>query len=286
MHITLFYGFFSLSYYNPETMLDASRFIYFLACFWVFITVVNSSQPVVSVQAACRSSLLQSLACFSIVTSIPTKLLADDILSGPDAVGIDAKGLFALCPNEELSMSLLGSSCVSTQDDRPSYFMAPWTYDGKTGTAKSILLDRIVAIKGSKLVKIPGDTAVDNVERLIVVEFRNSEDNTVDDAEFYFTPNDSTIQFRSIRRGKTADFGKNRRRMESLRKSLIPAGFEEVPVLRNRKRVLFFVESPLDAFGPPTNGFDRLVDKISGDAVSERGVGAELDPANPVWENR
>lgn len=81
------------------------------------------------------------------------------------------------------------------------------------------------------------------------VEFRSS-DGAVDDAEWFFVDpeSDAIIEFRSARRGdKGGDNGANLRRLEKIR---IALGFEKVPVLRNRRRALFIMESPLDAFGP------------------------------------
>jgi len=79
------------------------------------------------------------------------------------------------------------------------------------------------------------------------VEFHTGED--IDDAEWYFVDptSDAVIEFRSARRGNKGDNGANARRMERIR---IALGLEKVPVLRNRRRALFFMESPLDAFGP------------------------------------
>lgn len=79
------------------------------------------------------------------------------------------------------------------------------------------------------------------------VEFRTGED--IDDAEWFFVDPDSDaiIEFRAARRGDRSDGGANARRLEKIR---IALGFEKVPVLRNRRRALFIMESPLDAFGP------------------------------------
>jgi hypothetical protein len=80
--------------------------------------------------------------------------------------------------------------------------------------------------------------------------------SSVDDAQFYFTPGDVLVQFRSARRGNApTDFGANRRRLEKMR---IALGYEKLPVLRNRRRSLVVIESPLDSFGPPTNSLDAL----------------------------
>ncbi|VEU35357.1 unnamed protein product, partial [Pseudo-nitzschia multistriata] len=75
-------------------------------------------------------------------------------------------------------------------------------------------------------------------------------------AEFYFTPSDTTVQFRigsfssGAPSGKTLLRGsslRNIERAEMIRKEL---RYLKLPVLRNRKRSLFFVESDLDSFGP------------------------------------
>jgi hypothetical protein len=71
-------------------------------------------------------------------------------------------------------------------------------------------------------------------------------------AEFYFTPNDTTVQFRigSLERGNNvllASSLRNIDRSELIRKEL---RYLKIPVLRNRKRSLFFLESDFDKFGP------------------------------------
>lgn len=62
---------------------------------------------------------------------------------------------------------------------------------------------------------------------------------SLDDAEFYFTPGDALVQFRSARRSGPADFGANRKRMDSIR---IALNFESVslffPLLN---RIFLFV---------------------------------------------
>ena len=68
--------------------------------------------------------------------------------------------------------------------------------------------------------------------------------------EFYFTPNDTTVQFRIAEERSSSGMGgslRNMERAESIRKQL---RYLKLPVLRNRKRSLFFVESDMDTFGP------------------------------------
>ena len=112
-----------------------------------------------------------------------------------------------------------------------------------------------------------------------MVDLKNMSE---DDLEFYFTPNDSTIQYRSMRRKGVDIFAlENKNRIEKMR---IALRFQNIPILRNRRRVLFFVESPLDSFGPPTIMFDKLLDNISGEMEFKNGVVGDLDPMSPIWE--
>eukprot|EP00951_Prasinocladus_malaysianus_P023880 scaffold204403_cov50-Prasinocladus_malaysianus.AAC.2 len=70
-----------------------------------------------------------------------------------------------------------------------------------------------------------------------------------DDVEFLIPPGDGTVSVRAAaRRSGRPDGGRNAARLEDLRKSL---GWDEVPILRNRRRRFFIIESPWDDFGPP-----------------------------------
>lgn len=68
---------------------------------------------------------------------------------------------------------------------------------------------------------------VSSSERYMRLEFSANQafPSIVDDAEFYFTPGDALIQFRSARRSGPTDFGANRRRMDNIRVAL---NFESV----------------------------------------------------------
>lgn len=169
-------------------------------------------------------------------------------------------------------------------------------------------MEKILTIPKSRIVRSSANSYEDDESavannRLVRAEFSTVSafgNDLVDEVQFYFTPNDNTIQFRSVRHrtasgrgsgsgvlfgGLGSDFGEGRRRLEDIR---IALGLEEVPVLRNRRRVLFFVESPFDTFGPPTIQFERMVDSISGDMNDKAGQGSvlgELDPSRPVWES-
>jgi len=216
------------------------------------------------------SSLAMKLLLVASTTSI-----SKNVLASTGSTGVDAMGLFELCSDDN---NKVFNGCVSSQDDRPSYFLPPWSYDGTMENAKRKLLDKIINIPGAMIKK---SSDMINYDRLIIVEFKNNNDNSIDDTEFYFTPNDNTIQYRSICRNKNFDFGRNRQRIENIRISL---HYENIPVLRNRKKVLFFIESPLDEFGPNTNKVDIMIDQISKSSPRSRGVVGELDPLFPIWE--
>ena len=147
-------------------------------------------------------------------------------------------GLFPDCPDANV--------CVSSQDDRPQCWDNPWIAEEELSTA--MLRLRSVVEKRLK------GTVTDEDERYLRAEFRSAGpfggSGALDVAEFYFTPNDVLVQFRAARQGASGleqDFGANRNRLEQARVAL---GWEKVPVLRNRRRALVVVESPLDSFGP------------------------------------
>lgn len=89
----------------------------------------------------------------------------------------------------------------------------------------------------------------DRYLRMLISDNKTGEKSV---AEFYFTPNDTTVQFRigSLERGNNvllASSLRNIERSELIRKEL---RYLKIPVLRNRKRSLFFFESDFDQFGP------------------------------------
>ena len=143
------------------------------------------------------------------------------------------EGLFDDCSN----------ACVSSQDDRPAVWDNPWVAEQEP----SIAMKRLRSVVEKKL----QGSVTEQDERYLRAEFveRGPLGTTIDDAEFYFTPNDVLVQFRAARRGDAPDFGANRKRLEKAR---IALGWEKVPVLRNRRRALIVVETPFDSFGPGT----------------------------------
>ena len=121
--------------------------------------------------------------------------------------------------------------------------------------------------------------------RYLRAEFasRGALGESVDDVEFYFTPNDVLVQFRAARRGESPDFGANRKRLEKAR---IALGWEKVEVLRNRRRALVIVESPFDSFGPGTYEADELGfsnrEMVPAEA-NQKEVYRDIDPLAAPW---
>ena len=106
-------------------------------------------------------------------------------------------------------------------------------------------LERVTAERGDAL------TIAMQQGRYLRVEITDGKTREVSTGEFYFTPSDTTVQFRmaglSGGSGAALASQRNMDRAEAIRKDL---GFLKLPVLRNRKRTLLFVESDLDTFGP------------------------------------
>ena len=99
--------------------------------------------------------------------------------------------------------------------------------------------------------------------------FTDAKTGEKSSGEFYFTPNDTTVQFRvgTISNGGVTSTipntgmlsrsTKNLERCELIRKEL---RYQKIPVLRNRKRVLFFAESDFDSFGPSLGAAGEDID--------------------------
>ncbi len=209
--------------------------------------------PSVSTLVLSRSTFLTSLSTSLTSIVLPSQTPCDPQNSTPYCIGV-IDGLLADCPTNK---------CVSTQDDRPAVFANPWTWD----------------------YHLPDDTGAPILDRLrSAIELRADYSVTLDydppyarfsfgdgtEVEFYKTPSDDTMQFRSNGPGGN---GRQRRRLEEIR---IAMGMENLPVLRNRKRRLLFVESPLDDFGPAT-GRDPTYDIEAGTS----GWVKDYDPASP-----
>ncbi len=167
-----------------------------------------------------------------------------------------------------------GAGCASSQDDTPGVFAEPWDYSEAPNTNSLDYEDQMrLLIPAVQLVSSRrGDKAVllnqsGRYVRFLFVDGKTSEESI---GEFYFTPNDSTVQFRvgstllnnGNGNGNLVSVGlggstRNLERCELIRKQL---RYTKVPVLRNRKRALFFVESDFDSFGPSLGAAGEDID--------------------------
>ncbi|KAL7466365.1 hypothetical protein ACHAXS_006670 [Conticribra weissflogii] len=209
-------------------------------------------------------------------------------------------GLLADCPHDNIQQGKLfggGASCVSSQDDTPGVFAEPWDYSdivpmsqsgGDDAYVKQMDL-LILAIQSVS--KQHGDNVLVLFEegRYLRVQFTDGSSGEKSIGEFYFTPSDTTVQFRIGSTSKSSlGFGgrslSNIERAERIRKSM---RYLKVPVLRNRKRSFFFVESDdFDGFGPGSNALGPPEEMSPGEvgvvgeveAVRTRRGSDDVDP--------
>ena len=172
------------------------------------------------------------------------------------------------CPHTNANIGSLipgmpggGAGCTSSQDDTPGIFSEPWDYSESPINNALEYSDQMRVLRPAveRVAARHGDNCQILVEndrylRLMITDGKSSEKSI---AEFYFTQNDSTVQFRigsvvnsTTFNGKTLLRGsslRNKERSEMIRKEL---RYLKLPVLQNRKRSLFFVETDWDQFGP------------------------------------
>lgn len=156
-------------------------------------------------------------------------------------------GLLADCPHEKKFLG--GAGCTASQDDTPGIFSEPWDYSDASSLdwqdQMPVLKDAIALVAQSRGDQVRTVFEQGRYLRVVFVDGKTDETSV---GEFYFTPSDSTVQFRvASQSGTSFQSLKNIERCELIRKKL---RYEKLPVLRNRKRTLFFVESDLDTFGP------------------------------------
>ena len=172
-----------------------------------------------TVPASRRQVLVAAVAGVSTLPSCASTAMDDSQALSPK------NGLFTDCPAED--------TCVSSQDDRPQSWDNPWISEGALADAMAKLRYAVEERFNGRIL------AAD--DRYLRVEFsdRSMLGTSLDVCEFFFTPNDDLVQFRSERvGGRLTDLGANRKRLERVRISL---GWEKVPVLRNRRRALVVV---------------------------------------------
>lgn len=114
--------------------------------------------------------------------------------------------------------------------------------------------------------------------RYLRVLFTDKTSGEVSVGEFYFTPNDTTVQFRiGTTSGNDTKFTsfRNLERSELIRKQL---RYTKIPVLRNRQRSFLFGESDdFDTFGPGSAMLGPPAEMTTGEIDSGRGSD-DVDP--------
>ena len=218
-------------------------------------TVIASSLPISRRRAIVSSSsaLVEWGISAAVSTVVSPSHASETIGKNPDCNEASClgvwDGLLADCPHGNMR---LGAGCTSSQDDTPGIFAEPWDYSESDDSVdwrrqmKLLVssLDLICAKRGDTV-----DILTQEGRYLRVMFVEKSGARSV--GEFYFTPNDTTVQFRiAEERSSNGGIGgslRNKDRAESIRQQL---RYLKLPVLRNRKRSLFFVESDLDTFGP------------------------------------
>lgn len=178
----------------------------------------------------------------------------DPDCNNPACLGV-WDGLLSDCPHSNSRLGLgAGAGCASSQDDTPGVFAEPWDYSEAPNSTLEweaqirLLLPAIQLVSARRGDKVESLVQSGRYLRVLFTDGKTGEESV---GEFYFTPNDSTVQFRvgsiSPNTGLLSSSLKNLDRCELIRKEV---RYLKVPVLRNRKRTLFFAESDLDTFGP------------------------------------
>ncbi|KAL3798244.1 hypothetical protein ACHAW5_001370 [Stephanodiscus triporus] len=242
-------------------------------------------------------------------------------------------GLLAHCPHPpgRGGGGWGGAGCVSSQDDAPGIFAEPWDYSDDVplipSSSSSSSSSKKTAEEEEEEDKDARDDYAKRMDRLILALDTTSRERgdsvavlvregrylrafVVDGVtgegsvcEFYFTPDDTTVQFRlgstttatttttsttttttrppvaAARSVVVASFGTlvgrrsltNADRSERIRGAL---RYAKVPVLRNRRRRFVFVESDsLDGFGPGSGMLGPPEEMSPGEVMMEYGRG-------------
>mmetsp|Transcript_26995 Transcript_26995/g.39485 ORF Transcript_26995/g.39485 Transcript_26995/m.39485 type:complete len:344 (+) Transcript_26995:59-1090(+) len=189
-------------------------------------------------------------------------------------------GLLADCPHDgKLSLGG-GAGCVSSQDDTPGVFAEPWDYSEAPNNSLDWEEQMRLLIPTIKLVCTKrGDkvTIEQQSGRYLRVFFSDGKTGEESTGEFYFTPDDTTVQFRvgSVNNSK-ASLSKSLRNMERCEMIRKELRFTKIPVLRNRKRALFFVESDFDTFGPGSAALGPPAEMTTGELEGRQDVDPKL----------
>eukprot|EP00957_Ditylum_brightwellii_P102306 7799144-Ditylum_brightwellii.AAC.1 len=189
-------------------------------------------------------------------------------------------GLLADCPHDgKLSLGG-GAGCVSSQDDTPGVFAEPWDYSEAPNNSLDweeqmrLLIPTIKLVCAKRGDKVTIEQQSGRYLRVFFSDGKTGEEST---GEFYFTPDDTTVQFRvgSVNNSK-ASLSKSLRNMERCEMIRKELRFTKIPVLRNRKRALFFVESDFDTFGPGSAALGPPAEMTTGELEGRQDVDPKL----------
>ena len=187
-------------------------------------------------------------------------------------------GLLADCPH---TRKFGGAACVSSQDDTPGVFAEPWDYAELSSLDWKDQMGRLESALKT-VTQHRGDVVHFLIKegRYLRVVFTDGRSGERSLGEFYFTPDDTTVQFRigSLSGGgRIAPFSQSLssiERAEALRTEL---RYLKVPVLRNRKRAFFFADvDGLDTFGPPSASLGPPAEMKTGELEGRQEEDAKL----------
>ncbi|KAL7543934.1 hypothetical protein ACHAXR_013360 [Thalassiosira sp. AJA248-18] len=245
-----------------------------------FAAVTTAPLPI-SLQKNDNPSLPQPRASSAFVANAAETIGKDESCNNSSCLGV-WDGLLADCPHGNNKLKGGGAGCVSSQDDTPGIFAEPWDYSENMPISSSLDVDNTYLDQMNQLILALQTTSKQHGDdvKIVYQEGRYLRASVTDGssgeqsiAEFYFTPSDTTVQFRIGSTASTTSLVRslsNKDRSERIRKSL---SYLKLPVLRNRKRTFFFVESDdLDGFGPGSASLGPPEEMSPGDLAKASGV--------------
>jgi uncharacterized protein (DUF1499 family) len=125
----------------------------------------------------------------------------------PTNLGV-TDGNLAICPPTP--------NCVSSQVSDPDHHIDPINFTGDKSTVKQVLV-KVLNV-------VPNTVITEETDDYIRTESTSKIFGFIDDAEFYFPPDQNIIQIRSAARLGESDLGVNRRRLEQIRLALQDLG--------------------------------------------------------------
>jgi uncharacterized protein (DUF1499 family) len=181
-------------------------------------------------------------------------------------------GLLADCPHNTMKS---GAGCVSSQDDTPAVFAEPWDYSDSDTLDWNEQQRRLLPAleKVSRQFRDQFRLAFQDgrYTRVTFIDGKTSEESI---GEFYFTLNDTTVQFRIASYSPNTSIlsRHNMDRSEAIREEL---GYLKLPVLRNRRRTFMVGESELDTFGPGSAALGPPAEMTTGEL---EGIDRDVNP--------